>query len=260
MLDAITPVILTRNEAANIGRTLSCLKWAQRIVVLDSGSSDETESISRNFANVDWQVRAFDAHATQCNYALDHLVSDAEWVLFMDADYQVPAESVAEMAALNPDEGTSGYRAQFVYCVDGHSLTGALYPPRTVLFRRNRGRYVQEGHTQMLRLEGEVLPLRARFLHDDRKAVTQFFANQRRYAALEARWLWSHAFVDLRWSDRARRLLVLAPWLAPAMALFWRGGIRDGWRGLRYAGERALAETLVAWELMKHMMSGSKAG
>jgi glycosyltransferase involved in cell wall biosynthesis len=259
VLKSITPVILTYNEAANIARTLACLAWAERVVVLDSGSTDDTENLVRSFANSEWHVRPFDSHAGQCNFALDHLVVRAPWVLFMDADYQMPASSVTEMAELNPDEMTSGYQVKFSYCVDGCPLTGALYPPRTVLFQPEKGRYAQEGHAHILRLEGQVLSLDAHFLHDDRKPVEHFLTNQRKYAALEARWLWARPMRELRWSDRARRVLVLAPWLAPAMALFWRGGVRDGWRGWRYAGERALAESLVSWELLKRMIGRSKA-
>ena len=52
MLNEITPVLLTFNEAANIGRTLSCLTWAKDIVIVDSGSTDETISIVARFPQV----------------------------------------------------------------------------------------------------------------------------------------------------------------------------------------------------------------
>ena len=45
MLDDVTPLIITFNEAANIARTLNKLTWAKRIVIIDSGSTDETLSI-----------------------------------------------------------------------------------------------------------------------------------------------------------------------------------------------------------------------
>ncbi len=258
MLKEITPVILTFNEAANIGRTLACLHWAPRVVVLDSGSSDQTESIARAYANVEWQVRAFDNHAAQCNFVLDQLRGSAPWVLFIDADYQMPESSAAEIALLTPGSEVSGFEVQFTYCVDGRPLSGALYPKRTVLFRPERGVFVQEGHTQRLKLDGLIRPLQERFLHDDRKQVARFFANQRKYAVLEAQWLWSRSYAQLRWSDRVRHLLIVAPWLVPAVALFWRGGLLDGRRGLRYAAERAVAESLVSLELLKLMLSGSR--
>jgi glycosyltransferase involved in cell wall biosynthesis len=246
----IVPVVLTWNEAPNIARTLDGLRWAQRVVVLDSGSTDDTERLARAFPNVDWHVRAFDDHAAQCNHALDHLVGDALWVLYLDADYGVTPAFVAELAAFEPGAGVAGGRAGFRYCVDGRPLRGALYPPRIVLFRRDRGRYVQEGHAQDLKLDGPVVDLRAPLLHDDRKSWARFMANQRRYAVLEAGWLRARRWSELRWADRARRLVVVAPWLAPLVAL-GRGAVLDGLAGWRYARERAAAEWLIAVELLK---------
>ena len=258
-LDDITPLILTWNEAPNIGRTLAGLRWAKRVVILDSGSTDETRRIAAGFSNVDWHHRAFDNHAAQCNYALDNLLSDCPWVLSMDADYQVTEAVVTELASLSIRAEVSGVRARFIYCMDGRPLRGGLYPPRVVLYRPSRAHYVQEGHTQIVQISGDVLDLASKLLHDDRKPVASFMRNQRRYAALEARWLWARPWLDLRWSDRARRMLVVAPWLAPMMVLLVRGGILDGRAGLRYAAERGYAETMVAWELIKRMVSRSKA-
>ena len=52
MLDHITPVLLTYNEEQNIGRTLSRLKWAKDVVVVDSGSTDRTLTIIAAYPNV----------------------------------------------------------------------------------------------------------------------------------------------------------------------------------------------------------------
>ena len=251
MLAEIVPVILTWNEAANIGRALAALRWAKRVVVLDSGSSDASRRIACEFANVDWQQRPFDSHAAQCNYALDQLVGDTAWVFFMDADYMVTEALREEMAGLTPADDVSGYRISFRYCVDGVPLTGTLYPPRVSLFRPERGRYVQEGHAHLLEVQGRVLDLSAPMWHDDRKPRARFIANQHKYAQLEAAWLRTQRFADLRWADRARRLIVIAPWLAPLLAYSVRGVWRDGRAGLKYIGERALAETLIARELLR---------
>ena len=67
MRDLITPLILTYNEEDNIERIVSKLWWANRILVIDSGSSDQTcELLARN-PRVDVIERAFDTHATQWN-------------------------------------------------------------------------------------------------------------------------------------------------------------------------------------------------
>ena len=65
MLSDITPVILTYNEEPNLGRTLESLRWAPRVVVVDSGSTDATRAIAERFSNVAWFERRFDDFARQ---------------------------------------------------------------------------------------------------------------------------------------------------------------------------------------------------
>src|SRR6185295_8313022 len=93
-LAAITPVVLTFDEAPNIGRCLSRLSWASRVVVLDSGSTDGTADIARSHPNVDLHVRAFDDHVSQWNHGVS--LVKTPWVLSLDADYIVPEAFVRE--------------------------------------------------------------------------------------------------------------------------------------------------------------------
>lgn len=254
-LAEITPVILTHNEAPNIGRALEALSWARRVVVLDSDSRDATEAIARGHANVDFREHPYVSHADKCNHALDHLVDGAPWVLFLDADYILTAELREEIAALEPGDDTSGYWVPFRYCIDGVALRGTLYPPRICLFRPGRGRFRQHGHTQLLHLDGGIGHLRQPMLHDDRKPAGNFAARQRRYAELEADYLLGLPWSQTGWRKRLRRMLVIAPWAAPLYVLLAQGVILDGRRGLRYAWERAQAEWLIAVALARRLLS-----
>src|SRR5579885_2297978 len=127
MLDDTTPMILTYNEEANIERTLSRLLWARRILVVDSGSDDATATILSKYPQIDVIQRKFDSFADQCNFGLRHI--DTEWVLSLDADYELSPELVEGLGALNPSAETGGYAAQFVYRILGRPLRGTLYPP-----------------------------------------------------------------------------------------------------------------------------------
>lgn len=249
-LDAITVLILTRDEAPNLARTLAPLAWAERIVIVDSGSVDATRDIARAHPNVDWFERPFDDHASQWNHALTATGVTTEWVLALDADYVTSVAFADELAALDAPAGISGYRASFRYAVDGRALRGALYPPVTVLFRRARGRFVQDGHTHRLALDGAVARLATPVVHDDRKPRAHWLAAQQRYVALEAAKLTRTRWGGLGWPDRLRRLKLIAPWLVPLYCLTIKRGALDGWAGWRYALERGIAESLLALALI----------
>lgn len=254
-LEQVTPVILTLNEAPNLGRTLANLAWARRIVVLDSFSDDDTCEIARRHPNVALFQRPFDTHAQQWNYAIGETGVDTEWILALDADYQVPAELAREIEARIGEEGISAYRARFRYCVGGHALRGAAYPPVTVLFRAGRGRYRQDGHTQRVAIDGAVADLAVPMLHDDRKSLSAWLRSQVRYARLEADKLSSTPFAGLNAADRARRMLVLAPPAMLVYCLFIRGNLLDGRAGLFYALQRTLVELMLSLFLLERRLA-----
>ena len=252
MLAEIAPIILTYNEEANIGRTLDALQWASEVLVLDSGSSDATIRIAGAYPNVRVCARPFDHHAEQWNHALVECDVRQEWVLALDADYVLPPELVAELAALRPTDDVSGYEIGFRYLIDGVALGASLYPPLVVLFRRPRARYVRHGHRMVLRLDaGHVVRLRHAIAHDDRKPYERWLASQRRYAVLEAERLRSLTVKSMRKRDWVRRAVVLAPWLVPLYCLVVLGLWRHGRAGWRYIHERTVAELLIARELIR---------
>jgi glycosyltransferase involved in cell wall biosynthesis len=249
LLDRITPLILTRDEEANIGRTLGQLAWAREVVVVDSMSSDETVNIARQFPNVRVVPRTFDSHAEQWSFGVAQVTTD--WVLTLDADYFVPGSFVRELSALEPPPDLSGYEAAFVYAVGGRPLRSALYPPRPVLLRRGAFEIWQDGHTQRVRVNGRVERLRTRLIHDDRKDLRRFIDRQRKYMRQEAAKLRATPWRALRSTGRIRKLRVIAPFATLLYTLFLNRAILDGRAGLRYAFERFLAEAMLSRELFR---------
>jgi len=260
MLDQITPLILTYNEAPNIGRTLQALAWARDIVVVDSFSDDETLEIASSFPQVRVYQRAFDSHRNQWEFGLRETGITTPWVLALDADYFVPSEAVAELQTLRPDASTAGYRAKFLYCIHGKKIHSGIYPPVTVLYRRAAAAYVQDGHTQRVVVDGRLEELRARLLHEDRKSLRRWLDSQARYAALERdrivkrqREALNHDLLNgeaLNFRDRVRLWFVVAPVAMLFYCLIVRGGIFDGWPGFYYAFQRTLAELILSLYLL----------
>ena len=138
----------------------------------------------------------------------------------------------------------------FVYRIYGRPLRGTLYPPRTVLYRKDRASYRQEGHAHRVVINGDVLPLSGVIFHDDRKPLGRWIASQQRYARDEAAYLLDPRSDPLRRTDKIR----LMGWPAPVGALFYtllvKGCLFDGWPGWYYALQRVIAEALIALEII----------
>ncbi len=248
MIEDITPVVITYNEAPNIARTLDKLAWAKRIVVVDSGSTDMTLQIVRCYPQAQVVHRPFDDFANQCNFGIAQVATD--WVLSLDADYELSDELVLELKNLRPDAEIAGYQVRFIYRIYGQALRGSLYPPRTVLYRKDRARYRIEGHGHRVVVLGKIIPLAGVVFHDDRKPLTRWLASQERYAAAEAEHLLTADPSSLRRTDRIRRVAWLAPLMVFIYTLIFKGCLFDGWPGWYYALQRFLAETLIALEII----------
>ena len=249
MLEQVTPLILTYNEAPNIERTLQKLTWANKIVVIDSYSTDKTLEILSSYPQVEVFQRKFDTHATQWNYGLEQVKS--EWVLSLDADYVLTKELINEISNLPLDTTIDGYFAKFKYCVFGKPLRSTILPPREFLFRKNKAIYIDDGHTQHLKHQGQSSQLSAYIHHDDRKPLSRWLWAQERYMVIETKKLLETPNNELSLSDRIRKQKILAPLIIFVYCLIVKGAILDGWHGWYYTFQRVLAEVLLSVHLIE---------
>ena len=248
-LNQITPLILTYNEAPNIQRTLKNLTWAKQIVVIDSFSTDKTIEILKNFKQVSIFQRQFDSHASQWNYGLNQIKSD--WVLSLDADYVITTTLINEIESLAPINNTDGYFIPFKYCIFGKPLRATILPPRLALFRQKNAKYIDDGHTQLLKITGSSFSLSCHIYHDDRKPLSRWLWAQDRYMILETQKLLNTPNSELSIGDKIRKFKILSPFVVFLYCLLLRKGILDGWEGWYYAMQRMLAETLLVIHLIE---------
>ncbi len=242
-IDSITPLILTYNEAPNIDRTLQHLIWAKEIIVIDSYSTDRTLEILAAYPQIKIFQRKFDTHTQQWNYGLEQVAS--AWVLSLDADYVLKDRPIETFESLT-DPDINGYFIPFKYCVFGKPLRGTILPPRLALFRKNSAIYIDDGHTQLLKLEGRSSQLSYYIYHDDRKPLSRWLWAQDRYMVIESKKLIETPDRELSWGDRIRKRKIFAPLIILIYCLILKGGIFDGWQGWYYAFQRTLAELLLA--------------
>lgn len=251
----ITVVILTFNEEANLARTLAALGWATSIIVVDSGSTDGTLEILGRDPRITILRREFDTFAGQCNFALERVRT--EWVLSIDADYEISEQLGREICALEDNPDIAGFRARFEYRIFGRPLRGSLYPPRCVLYRRGQARYIDRGHGHRVEIDGAIGTLHHPIYHDDRKPLSRWLSSQVRYARDEADLILSADRGRLGLTDRLRLLTFPAPLLVLPYVLLVKGCILDGVAGLFYAMQRFTFETILMLELLERRLRRS---
>jgi glycosyltransferase involved in cell wall biosynthesis len=138
----LSVVIIAKNEEANIRRCLESVRWAQEIIVLDSGSSDQTVAIAKEYTKhvyeTDWQ-----GYGKQKQRALAHATGD--WVLNLDADESIDTRLQHQiMQAMISDEADA-YRVPIQMCFYGKPLRFSSSPQRHIrLFKRESARYSED--------------------------------------------------------------------------------------------------------------------
>ena len=251
MINQITPVLLTFNEEQNIPRTLSNLAWAKDVVVVDSGSNDGTLAALAKFPNVRVFNRRFDTHANQWRYAVEETGIATDWILRLDADYQVSDGLVAELAQLDSNAPVSAYRISFDYAIFSHNLLSSYYPANTILLRKGCFAVLDRGHTEIWEVNGPISVLRARIIHDDWKPTSQWLVGQARYMERELEWLRVREGGLVRW-------LRLTPPLMPIIVFLYcligKGLLLNGSAGIFYALQRMIAEATLSLMVLEQRL------
>ena len=182
--------IIACNEAHRIARCLKSVSFADQIVVLDSGSTDDTVAIARGLG-ADVEVTPdWPGFGPQKNRALARC--RYRWVLSIDADEQVSDALAAEILWVlreAPAEATvAGYwlRRSSRYCgqVIRHGLWGNDRVLR--LFERQRGRFTDARVHESLVCDGETRVLEGILVHDSVDSPEDARSKARRYAFLGA--------------------------------------------------------------------------
>ncbi len=250
----ISVVILTFNEASNLHRCLASIAWCDDILVVDSGSTDDTVAIA-SAAGARVLVRTFESFASQRNVAMEQGALRHAWVLHLDADEVVTTALREEMLALAVADSTHYpiYRVPSKLIFMGKWLRySGMYPAYQVRFgRRDRLRFVDHGHGQRESLPPEeVGTIRSPLDHYNfSKGVTDWFARHLRYAQAEALQAVAERGAALRVGEvfsrdatiRRRALkrlgnrLPMRPSLRFLYVYVLRGGFLDGMAGWRYA-------------------------
>lgn len=224
---SLSVVIVTLNEEANLSRTLASVAWADEIVVVDSGSTDNTRQIAESF-RAKLYVEPWKGFAAQKNSALAKATGD--WLLSLDADEEVEpalAGEIREALAANPSvKGFWIPRKNFF--LGRWMRHGGFYPdPKLRVFRRGAGRFENRLVHEDAHVAGTTAKLQHHLLHHAYPTLDDYLEHMNRYSSLGALMLvaeksrvgWS--FVNI----------VIRPLLTFCYNYFLRLGFLDGREG-----------------------------
>lgn len=191
-MNDITAIILTKNEEVNIERCISSITGiADRIVVVDSGSTDRTLEIAKSLGAEIFEHSPFVHYARQFNWALDHTGITTKWVYRIDADEEVPVSLGEELVAAckaHHDDDVNGLVMKFkVFFMDRFLTHGGIYPfYNLTVFKYGLGRYEDRAMGEHVVLsEGRTIDLKNDCLHYDFKDLTAWINKHNWYATRE---------------------------------------------------------------------------
>ncbi|MCA3130266.1 MAG: glycosyltransferase family 2 protein [Betaproteobacteria bacterium] len=221
----VSCVIITRDAAAPLPAALASVQWCEDVVVVDSGSRDETCAIAERagarVVHQDWL-----GFGPQKRFAVSCARHD--WVLCLDADERVSPELrvAMERALAAPSHGAY----QFARCNRflGRWLRhGEGYPDWSLrLFDRREAQWSQDPVHEKVLARVPVGRLAGDLLHESAESLTRYLEKQNRYTSLQA----EAAFVAGTRFSAAK--LVLSPLMRFVKFYFLRLGFLDGAAGL----------------------------
>jgi glycosyltransferase involved in cell wall biosynthesis len=221
----VTPVsvtIITRDEAAHIEACVASVAWAADVLVVDSGSADDTVARARA-AGARVIVREWPGYAAQKNFAAGEAAHD--WILSIDADERVTPQLAAEIQSrLAQGEAVCGYRIPRVTWHLGRWIrTTDWYPDYQLrLYDRRRARWTPRPVHESVQADGPVERLSHDLQHFAYRDLTHHHQTMDRYTTLAAAEMF----------DQGRRAgvlhLIVHPWAAFVRNYLLRRGILDG--------------------------------
>lgn len=239
-------VILTYNESVHIERVIkNVLGWADKIIVLDSYSEDDTVEKTKSL-NVEVISRKFDNYKNQREFAIEYSKNQADWLMFLDADEYLTENLKIEIKAAIQKKDIVGYYLprRFIF-MNKWIKWGGYYPTYLLrLFRpeqANINRVINE-HVTVL---GKTEYLKYDFVDHNLKGFGNWIDKHNRYATYEAMDLINFKKIKTTFKHSGKQwiryniwnklpIIVVRPFVYFLYRYIFRLGFLDGKEGFIY--------------------------
>jgi glycosyltransferase involved in cell wall biosynthesis len=194
----ITIILAAKNEAANLPKCLASLKPAERIVVIDSGSTDATPDIVKQHNAELVQFHYQGGHPKKRQWALENVNITTPWVFLLDADEVVPDElwQEIEQAIASPTAPTAFLITKGFHFLGKKLRFGGFSFQALLLFKTGTARFEKilaeadsgfdmEVHERLI-VDGTIGKLKTPLIHEDFKSLHAYIDRHNRYSTWEA--------------------------------------------------------------------------
>jgi glycosyltransferase involved in cell wall biosynthesis len=227
----LSVALITKNEEANLARTLESVRWADEIVIVDCGSTDRTAAIAMGFG-ARFFVEKWKGFGAQKNSALAKCTGD--WVLALDADEEASAELGAEIQALlrGAPESDAYFLPRRNFFLGRWIQHGGYWPDRKLrLFRRGAAVFEERAVHETAHCAGRTGNLRGCLLHHAYPTLDGYLEHMNRYSTLGAQQAAAKGKTSRSWAAFVWNVY-LTPVATFEYNYFLRLGFLDGREGL----------------------------
>ncbi|MCE5299370.1 MAG: glycosyltransferase family 2 protein [Spirochaetia bacterium] len=225
----LSVVVITKNEERVLARCLDSVKAADEVIVVDSGSTDATDSIAKSHG-AKFIYRKWDSYARQKNFGI--AAARGKWVLSVDADEAVTPELMCEIkeiiAGYKPGAPVGYYAPRLnIYYNNKPLRRGGLYPDHQLrFFKKGRARFRDVAVHENMEVDGATARLRNDMLHYTKPGIEAHIKAVNDYTDMEAK----------RYAGRVPTgySTLLKPLTYFISRYFFKLGFLDGMAGLIY--------------------------
>lgn len=245
-MNNLSVIIITKNEEKNIERCLDSIKnLANEIILVDSGSTDQTLNIAKEYTDKIFFRQWDDDFSAQKNYALSKTSND--WILSIDADEEISKELAEEINNfLNSKEKYSGIYLPRKNIIFGKWLKYGDSGPDYQLKLFKKGSYFKRPVHEMVIIDGASDFFKHPIIHHHYKNIKEFIERTKKYTNLE---------VTILSKDKKNGSFLAILIYPPAKFLkvyFYKKGFLDGWHGFIYAVLLAYYSFLKRFKFFKY--------
>lgn len=217
----LSVVVLTKNSEKYLSAVLSSASFADEIIVLDSGSSDNTEQIAISFANVRFIRREWLGFGAMKQLGVD--LAKNEWIFVLDSDEIITEPLKAEILKTLENPLFKAYKVPRLNYFFGKEIRRmGLYPDySTRFFDRRFARFDGRVVHEKVLCDSDIGVFKEHFIHYAYESLEQFYNKQKRYASLNHRPNTLKSLLNPLWSF--------------FKLYFLKGGFLEGKRGFEIA-------------------------